>query len=152
VDELDGLGMTCLMWAAACNQTEIVQFLLSQNATPDLTALESKATALIFAASRGHSSIVKALLERGANPDVQCKVSFKSRLLLKLNTWCTYCTSLILTIFYWFHGMLCFFELFLNDSRMATLHLSTHPMGTLLLVSSYSWSGEQILLPAMMKG
>jgi len=62
----DGIGMTALMWAAACNHESITYFLL-QNGV-ELEAADNKGrTSLVWAAMNGQAAALKLLLGAGAN-------------------------------------------------------------------------------------
>jgi len=62
----DGIGMTALMWASACNHESITYFLL-QNGV-ELEAADNKGrTSLVWAAMNGQAAALKLLLGAGAN-------------------------------------------------------------------------------------
>jgi ankyrin repeat protein len=68
---------TPLIWAAACNRTETVAWLLDHGANIDQKATFGGAahgqgiTALHMAAQNGHLQVVKLLVERGANRSIK---------------------------------------------------------------------------------
>jgi len=70
VNEIDGAGMTPLIWAARCGHEEVVRLLLRNGRTrPDQQDMSFGQTALSWAAENGHEGVVRLFLDpRFANP------------------------------------------------------------------------------------
>ena len=69
VNASDTKGRSSLWWAAKEGQLEIVQLLLSRNATAEVCDYSTGNTALLMAAAGGHVGVVQLLLKHGANPN-----------------------------------------------------------------------------------
>lgn len=70
VNEPDLLGRTALYWAAAKGQADTVDFLLMNNANPNLRSSNTDRTPLWWAAGNGHFRIVILLLKNNAKPNI----------------------------------------------------------------------------------
>lgn len=75
VNAYDRLGWTPLMWAVYYNQLNAVKYLLSQNANPNCTSVDSYGTfrkgttPLMLCANYDYRVIAKILITSGANPN-----------------------------------------------------------------------------------
>ena len=62
----DGIGMTALMWASACNHESITYFLLQNGVELEAADIKGR-TSLVWAAMNGQAAALKLLLGAGAN-------------------------------------------------------------------------------------
>ena len=70
VNQPDLLGRTALYWAAAKGHANTVDFLLRNNADPNLPSSNTGRTSLWWAAGNGHFHIVSLLLINDAKPNI----------------------------------------------------------------------------------
>ena len=76
IDELDGNGLTPLLWAASYGQLPTGRLLITKGADPHISGKHGE-TALLLAAANGHVHVLKELIGHGVNVNQTDEVCLK---------------------------------------------------------------------------